>query len=440
LIKRKRFISLLPGLVVLLALLAASCAPAVAPTATPTKAPAAAPTAASKTEPTKPAGTTATTPTAATSKPAAKLKGTEVKIGFMGPKTGPVAAWGIENEEVLKMAEKEINDSGGIGGLPVKFLFFDTQAKPDEAVSLTRKLLSEDKVLMLLGPYLSGEASVAFPIAVSMKAPIFSCCSAAPGVSEKSRPWAFRLPQPDDKGLVAMIKKYVADNNIKKAVTIGDQKDAASKIASTQYIPNALKEAGVQILNGNEPIGYNTGDTSFAAQVTRIKELNPEAMFMYALPAEGGAFIKEVRRQGLKQPMVTGSSLVAVQFLDAGGDAVEGTIMNAVWDPMHPSSKKFVDGFKKLYNKEPTMAGAYTYDAIYIAKQVIETSGATNDPAELAKDWEKIRDGLQNIKFDGATGKSSFDKNGDGVHAVYEAVVKGGKIVVNYNKVVLDAQ
>lgn len=427
---KRRLFSALPAVILLLAILAAACGPAAQPTPTPTKAPAVATSAA-------PAEKPATTPTAA-SKPAAKLQGREVKIGFMAPKTGPVAAWGVEQEEVVKMTEKEINDAGGIGGLPVKISFFDTQGKPDEAVSLTRKLYSEDKVLLVLGPHLSGEASVAFPIAVAMKAPIFSCCSAAPGVSEKNRPWAFRLPQPDDKGLTAMVKKYIAENKVQKAVVVGDVKDAASKIANTQYIPDALKAAGAQIISGSDPIGYNTGDTSFAAQVTRIKELNPDAIFMYALPAEGGAFIKEMRRQGLKQPIVTGSSLVATQFLDAGGDAVEGTIMNAVWDPEHPSSKSFVANYRKLYSKDPTMVGAYAYDSILIAKQVIEATGVSNDPAQLAQDWQKIRDGLENVKFTGATGKSSFDKNGDGIHTVFEAVVKGGKIVINYNKILLE--
>jgi len=424
---KRRSVSLIPAIVLLVALLASACSPAAQPTAAPTKAPAAAATSAPGAAPT----------TAA--KPAAKLQGKEVKLAFIAPKTGPVADWGVEQDQVVQMAVKEINAAGGVGGLPLNIMFFDTQGKPDEAVSLTRKLYSEDKVLIVLGPHLSGEASVAFPIAVAMKAPIVSCCSAAPGVSAANRPWAFRLPQPDDKGLTAMIKKFVADNKVQKAVVAGDIKDAASKVANTQYIPDALKAAGATILTGSDPIGYNTGDTSFAAQATKIKDLNPDAIFMYGLPAEGGAFIKEIRRQGITKPIVTGSAFMATQFLQVGGDAVEGVVMNAVWDTEHPASKDFVANFRKAYNgKDPTMVGAYAYDSIYLMKAMIESTGVTNDPAQLAQDWQKLRDGIEKAKFNGVTGKTSFDASGDGVHTVFEAVVKGGKFVINYSKVLLD--
>lgn len=439
--KKRRLFSLLVGVSVLLALLVVACGPAAQPTPAPTQAP---PTAAPAAKPTekpaeKPAAPPAATPTTAPTKPAAKLKGTEVKLAVLAPKTGPVSAWGIETEETTKMAEKEINAAGGVGGVPVKLMFFDTQAKPDEAVSLTRKLYSEDKVLLILGPHLSSEVSVAFPIAVALKAPIFSYGSAAPGLSAKNRPWAFRLPQSDDQAIIANVKRFIKENNIKKAVIVGDQKDAYSKLLSTQSLPPVIKEAGAEIVSGSEPIGWNTGDTSFAAQVTRIKELNPDAIFVYSLPAEGGAFVKEVRRQGLKQPVVAQGAWVATQFLDAAGDAAEGVVLNGVWDVTYPKAKTFVENYRKATGgKDPTMVGVYVYDSIYATKQVIEASGVTNDPAELAKDWERIRDGLEKLKFEGAAGKSSFDKDGDGIHTTYQVIVKGGKFVTLYDKILTD--
>jgi branched-chain amino acid transport system substrate-binding protein len=421
--KRRRFSYLILSAAVLAGLLVAACAPAAAPTPTPTKAP-------------PPPAPKATAKPA--EKPIAKLKGTEVKLAVLAPKTGPVSAWGVETEQVTKMVEKEINAAGGIGGLPVRLMFFDTQAKPDVAVSLVRKLYTEDKVLLILGPHLSSETSVAFPIAVSLKAPIFSYGSAAPGISAKNRPWAFRLPKADDQAILANVRRFIKEHNIKRAVVVGDQKDAYSKILSNRFVPPVIKESGAEVVNGAEPIGFNTGDTSFAAQVTRIKELNPDGIFVFSLPAEGGAFVKEVRRQGLKQPILGPGAWLAKQFLDAGGEAVEGVELNAVWDVNHPNAKTFVANFRKAYGKDPTMVGAYVYDSIYITKHVIETSGVTNDPAELAKDWVRIRDGLKNLKYEGIIGKSSFDKNGDGIHTTYQAVVKGGKLVVLYDKILTD--
>ncbi len=433
--KQRRFFSLLV-MAVLLGLLVAACGPAAQPTPAPTKAPAAATPASKPTE--KPAEKPAAASTVAPSKPAAKLKGTEVKIGFLAPKTGPVAAWGVEHDNVVKLVESQMNASGGIGGLPVKILFYDTQGKPDEAVSLTRRLVSEDKTLIMLGPLLSSEVSVAFPIAVALKAPILSCCSNAPGLSAQNRPWGFRLPQGADLEVGANVKLFVKENNIKKAVMVGDQKDAFSKLMSTQYIPPIVKAAGVDLINGSEPIGFNTGDTSFAAQVTRIKDLNPDAIFAFALPAEGGAFLKEVRRQGLKQPVLGPTAWIATQFLDAAGDSAEGVRLSAVWDVDYPKAKDFVESYKKAYGKDPTMAGAYAYDSLYIVKKIIEAGEVTNDPADLAKDWERIKNGLENVKYEGVAGKSAFDKNGDGIHTTYQATVKGGKFVTMYDKILTD--
>jgi len=115
----------------------------------------------------------------------------DVKIGILMPLSGKGASYGQHQETAMKMALEELEKTG-IKGEKVEAVVYDTRGENSEAINLTRKLISNDKVLAIIGPFFSAECEVAFPIAVQNKTPIITASSAKPGIATKNRPWAFR--------------------------------------------------------------------------------------------------------------------------------------------------------------------------------------------------------------------------------------------------------
>jgi branched-chain amino acid transport system substrate-binding protein len=110
-----------------------------------------------------------------------KLTGKEVLIGGAFGYTGKWKDWITKNEIAVDMAVNEINAAGGIGGVPLRVITYDTASKPTEATRMVRKLAADDKVLAILGPFSTGEAEVAFPVANNLAIPLISQASSKPG-------------------------------------------------------------------------------------------------------------------------------------------------------------------------------------------------------------------------------------------------------------------
>src|ERR1700743_512014 len=196
----------------------------------------------------------------------------DVKIGILMPLSGKGASYGQHQETAMKMALEELEKRGGIKGEKVQVVVYDTRGENAEAINLTRKLISNDKVLAIIGPFFSAECEVAFPIAAQNKTPIITASSAKPGIAAKNRPWAFRNALSSDQMNGYLLDVWLKRNPVKSVVILTDVKDAFTKIDGNAVFPAELKKRNVNVLDN---ISYQTGDIDFSAQVTQAKELNP---------------------------------------------------------------------------------------------------------------------------------------------------------------------
>ncbi|MGD9041168.1 MAG: ABC transporter substrate-binding protein, partial [Desulfobacteraceae bacterium] len=121
-----------------------------------------------------------------------KMAGKEVLIGAAWGLTGTWRDWTTKNMIAAQMAVEEINAMGGIGGLPLRIITYDTASKPMEATRIVRKLADDDKVLAILGPFSSSECEVAFPVGNKLGVAMISQASSKPGLAKPHRPYAFR--------------------------------------------------------------------------------------------------------------------------------------------------------------------------------------------------------------------------------------------------------
>lgn len=361
---------------------------------------------------------------------AAKLAGKSVKIGALLPLAGVVAGWGQQQLAALKMAEEEINASGGIGGLPLEIISYDYASKPEESINLAKRLALNDKVLSINGPTLSSSCEVMFPVINRLNIATISAACAAPGLAAKNRPWAFRNLLTSDKTLGPGVKKWVEVNKINKAMIAYDKQQVVCKGEGEGVFPALLKQQGVSLI---ESITFLTGDVDFSAQVTKIKSLNPDGLLMCAGYPEAAGITKELRRQGYNKPLMGGITIGVPDYIRLAGGVAEGvwTATNAWADDPNPKVQKFVNEFSKRSGGLKPNSGAFRiYDNIYITKMIIETSEVTNRPEDLEKDREKIREGWANLKnYQGVSGLISINKDGDAEGEPVTLIIKDGKFV-----------
>jgi branched-chain amino acid transport system substrate-binding protein len=364
-----------------------------------------------------------------------KLSGSEVKLGAAFPFAGLWAEWGRKDKIALEMAVEEVNAAGGIGAVKVSVSLYDTASKPPDSAALVRRMATDEKVLAILGPFSSSECEVAFPVGVQLKVPMIAQASSKPGIGAANRPWGFRMNVDEARQAAPAIKYWVKHYNIKTAAVIHDVKDAVGQILGSRVLPAVAKANGVSIVNEGNFVTFQTKDIDFSAQVTKLKGIPCDGIIFGGAYPDAINFVKEARRQGLKQPITGGNPLMHENFAKNSGEAGEGVVAPASFNPFSPDPR--VQGFVKKFMEKAQAAGVpgvpefvnvNVYDTVYLLKSIMERKGVTNRPDDLARDRERIMQGLtETTSTQGLAGKFGFNKEGDGVKDIYVMMVKGGK-------------
>jgi branched-chain amino acid transport system substrate-binding protein len=362
----------------------------------------------------------------------AKAADAEIVLGAIVPSSGPFAEWGRTNTATLQMLEKQVNDAGGIKGAKLRILILDDATKPAQATNNLRKLAGDDHVLAVAGPLTSSAAEVTFPVANEMKVVATSQASSKPGVAKLNRPWAFR--NTIDEGVLGRttVPYYKQAFGIKTVAIIFDAKDATAATVGSKIMPGLMKDNGIEVVNANDPLSFNTGDLDVSAQVTKIKALNPDGVVVSADYSQAVTVIREMKRQGVVKPVVGSTQLISSAILKAAPEIP--IVAPATFYASMPGDKpeKFVKELTPLLRKvsglppeiEPSMYDANIYEIGSIYIEAIKNAGVTGKPEDLEADRTKIRDYLAKLTgFAGLGGPIGFNENGDAIKAFY--VVQG---------------
>ena len=359
---------------------------------------------------------------------AAKLEGRNVKIGCLVSLTGKGAEWGQGAKLSMDIAVEEINAKGGIGGVPIELICYDTQTLEAEALKSASRLVERDKVLAISGPCFSGEFETVAPQLDRLKTVINSFCSAKPGLSDMSI-WAFRNTLTSDKQLKPVVAAWLKEYKIKKVVIIYDAEDAVSKGEGDVVLPALFKAHGIEVL---DKLTYRTKDTDYSAQVTKAKSLGAEGIGFGSCYQNAAAIAKEMAKQGLNVPMIGGACAGAPGFIEIAGKAAEGAYMStaAFIDDPRPEVQAYAKKIIAKIGAKPPYSGPRAYDIIYSYKYCIEKSGVTNKPAELEADRDRMRECLGGLKgFPGVAGEITMDSVRDGAGASAILKVVNGQYV-----------
>ena len=382
------------------------------------------------------AATPSVAPTKQTSAPPspAAVNRADVVLGAAFPLTGVGASIGKREAVGAQVAVDQINAAGGINGSKVKMVIMDTASNPQEAVNVVKKLASDEKVLAIIGPHYSSEAEVTFPLGNQLKIVQICVASSKPGLSKANRPFAFRNTVTENSVMDVVTKKLSAIG-VKNVAIITDIKDAVSKSLGTDVIPTSVKAAGLNVLTGDNPITYQTGDTDFSAQITKLKALDPDAVGLGSLGFDALSIIIEARRQGMTARFFGGSPMFEGQVEKKGGKDSEGTIAGSNWWPGMPSeaNKKFIDAYTQRvgqmypgFDPEPLYYSVNAYDGVNMILEAVAKGGVTNKPEDLGPDRDRIREYLSKIKNFPGLGSKGFNEDGDGIKDIYALEIRNG--------------
>ena len=344
----------------------------------------------------------------------------EIAIGAVHPITGRL---GLDNPPLgqgFELAVAEINNSQ-LSDVKIKLIVEDGQSTVEGAVEAFNKLIHQDGVSAILGPATSMQAQVVFPIAQQNGVVAISPTSAARGLSAIGDS-IFRIAPTTDVLIPSGIRITQEKLGYQKVATIYDETDLFST-DSEAVVKEALAANGIEVLTTET---FQTGETDFSAQLTRIKESDPDAIFISAPVIETPEILVQGRQLGIPAdvPFLITFTLASSQ-IEPAGDAAEGAITFTSWISTAdtPGNQAFVQNYQSAYGIEPDVWAAQSYATVYIlAKAIADAQSA--DPSA-------IRDALANITdFDTILGKFSFNAVGDAVYDPIVLIVKDGQFQV----------
>ncbi|WP_016837112.1 MULTISPECIES: ABC transporter substrate-binding protein [Ureibacillus] len=341
----------------------------------------------------------------------------QAKIGVISYLSGAGAAYGEAITQGLKLAQKEINENGEVN---IELVIEDSAGEAEQAVNAGQKLMADDSILAIIGPTLSTEFFAVAPEADLNGITIMGTSTTADGIPEIGD-YVFRNSIPEALAIPAAMEKAVKRTGAKKVAIIYGNDDAFTK-AGFEVMKRTAEEMGLEITTIET---YQKGQSDYKAQLTKIKNTNPDLVLASALYNEGAVIIDQARKMGITVPFVGGNGFNSPQVIEIAGDAANGLIVGTPYfgDSTDPKIVEFNKKYEEEYGKKPDQFAAQAYDALYIYADALKRAGT-------GEDRDAFRDALAETKdFEGILGLFSFNEVGDVVMDVTVVEIKDGKFV-----------
>lgn len=339
-----------------------------------------------------------------------------IKLGAVLPLSGDVAAMGQSCKNAILLAEKEINDKGGINGKKVQFFFEDDENKPTSSANAISKLISENKVAGIVGSYSSKCCLSIGPIATQNQVPLIAL-GTNPKVTVDGGEYVFRATFNDNFQGATLAKLATEDLKAKNAAILYDVGNDYCK-GLAQVFKQEFEKIGGKVI-GSET--YNVGDKDFSAQLTKIKGLNPDVILLPDYYNTVALIAKQAETLGIKAKLIGADGWDSPDLVKIGGSAVENSYFSNFFsaDDTSPEVVNFKKAYEAAYNSVPDAIGGVAYNAAQILIDGIKKAGST--------DGEKLKKALEETDMTGVSGKIKYDKNRDAVMSAVVVKIQNGK-------------
>ena len=368
-------------------------------------------------------------------------KNDELVIGEYGSLTGNDATFGGSTRDgvELAMAELQESDQGMIGGAKVRVVSEDDRGLPEEAVTVVKKLVNQDRVIAVIGELASSRSLAAAPVCQENGVPMITPSSTNPKVTQVGD-HIFRMCFIDPFQGTVMARFAYENLNLRKVAVLKDVRNEYS-VGLAEFFTEAFLKMGGQVVVEQ---AFSAGDQDFRAQLTSIKAKKPEAIFLPSYYTEAGLIARQARELGITVPLLGGDGWESEQLIEIGGKALNGAYYSnhfAVDNP-DPALQSFLQRYKAKFGKEPDAIGGLAYDAarvLFTAMGKLHEqdpqafSGLLSSKAgtpERREATRKLRDVIATTTgFPGVTGTITLDENRNASKAAVVLAIKDEKKV-----------
>lgn len=336
-----------------------------------------------------------------------------IRIGLNVPMTGDIPKVGEGSRFSAEMWLEDIGGELQVGDRvhPVEVIIEDNESKAESAVAAATKLITQDGILVMVGPQASKQAVPAGEIANANETPMVSPWSTNPSTT-LDRPWVFRAPFLDPfQGPVNA--QFITDE-------FGYENAAVLYDVASDY-PKGLAEffrEGWEDIHGEGSVvafeSFRTKDRDFSAQLTKIEDSGAEVLFTPQYYDEVPLIVKQAHELGWDKPIVGSDSWGSAELMNLCGEDCEGLYFSTHYAAAGATgaTKDFIERYNEKYGYVPDDVGALTWDTMRLVEEAIKNCG--NITGDLQQDRQCVRDGLASIeRFEGITGTMKFTEEGD---------------------------
>ncbi|MFN0133713.1 MAG: ABC transporter substrate-binding protein [Phycisphaerales bacterium] len=344
-----------------------------------------------------------------------------IKIGHYASLTGSEATFGKSTDNGIRLAVDEVNAKGGVTiagkAYKIELVSDDTEGKPDKAGTVVTKLITKDKVKAVLGEVASSVSLQGAPVCQAYGVPMITPSSTNYTVTQKGN-MIFRVCFIDPFQGFACAKFTKDELKLTKAAILFDQAAAYSVGLKDEYIKH-FKSMGGTIVSEQ---AYTKGATDFNAQLTRIRETNPEVIFIPGYYSDIAKISIQARKLGMTMPLLGGDGWDSEELAKNAGSAIEGCFYSNHYAPDQPTEaiQTFVSKYQQRFGGVPDGLAALGYDAANVLFDAM-----TRAKSHGGKD---LRDAIAATKdFKAVTGTITINAQRDAVKPAVIVEHKGGK-------------
>lgn len=350
--------------------------------------------------------------------------GDTIKVGGLLEMTGGSASFGISGKNGIDLALKKINEKGVLGGKKLSLVVADTKSEASEATNGMQKLISQDKVVAVIGPNQSSAVIASGAINNGAKVVDITPMGTNPDVTvdpktKQVKPYSFRTCFIDPFQGTVMASFASNELKVKRAAIYIDNTSDYAKGLAQFFKENFVKNGGQVVIEE----AYLQKDTDFKSTLTKIKAAKPDFIYIPGYYQEVGLIVKQAREMGITVPMAGGDGWDSAKLPEiAGKAALDNTFFSSLYSPDDTSdlNKEFVAEYKKAYNTNPDVFAALAYDSALLVAKAIEDAGSA-DPAKIAEAMAKIKG------FKGVSGEVTFNEQHNPIKSAVIIEHKDGK-------------
>ncbi len=339
-----------------------------------------------------------------------------VKVGEFASMTGATATFGVSSHNGTTLAVEEINAGGGLLGKKINLVTEDDQSKAGQPATIVRKLISEDKVIAILGEIASSKSLEAAPIAQQNHVPMISPGSTNQKVTEVGD-YIFRVCFIDPfQG--AVMAKFAISRGWKRIAVLTDAKQDYSRGLADAFRKYFTAHGGAIVKDQS----YSSGDKDFRAELTSVKAGHPDAVFVPGYYTEVGLIARQARQLGIKAPLLGGDGWDSEDLVQVGGEALEGDFFSNHFSTQDksPAVQTFLAKYRDRFHTEADAMSALGYDSAMVLADAVKRA--------RSMDGALVRDALAATKdYPGVTGRITIDDKRNATKPAVVLTIKDGK-------------